>query len=232
MTYPKNTDTEPTQQAAGIAADRGRSLVSPGDRFGRLVVLHSLPNSCGFRWAMCICDCGQESAAQNSRLLKGRKKSCGCQKYIGLRVSKATHGEASHGRQSAEYIVWGAMKSRCLTPEHADYSNYGARGISVCDEWIRSFGAFLSDMGRRPTSRHTLDRIDNERGYQPDNCRWATYSMQNRNTRGTVLDEDRVKLLRQVYQSGKFRQWEVAEQFGISRGTVSDVTRRHTWSEI
>jgi len=93
--------------------------------------------------------------------------------------------EERHGLYKSElktYKVWSQMKSRCLNPNHDKYYRYGARGIRVCDRWLNSFSAFLSDMGRKPDGK-TLDRRDNDGNYEPLNCRWATPAEQSNNTR-------------------------------------------------
>lgn len=88
-----------------------------------------------------------------------------------------------NGRSSlAEYKIWSAMKRRCTRQNATDYPRYGGRGITVCESWM-SFDGFLADMGRRPSDQHTLERIDNEEGCYPGNCRWATLTEQNNNTR-------------------------------------------------
>lgn len=90
-------------------------------------------------------------------------------------------------RLKLTYSVWQGMKYRCNNPNAPAYKNYGGRGIKICMRWSNSFHNFLSDMGERPTSKHTLDRIDNDKGYSPDNCRWATRAEQGRNTRANRL---------------------------------------------
>ena len=87
---------------------------------------------------------------------------------------------------SAEYRCWSHMKARCGNPKHRQFKHYGGRGISVCDRWM-DYDNFLSDMGRRPTPEHSLDRRENDKGYTPENCRWSTRVEQNRNNRGNHM---------------------------------------------
>jgi len=96
---------------------------------------------------------------------------------------RTRHGEAPAGGSSAEYRVWQGMLTRCRNPRRQNYPHYGGRGITVCAEWSTSYAAFLQDVGRRPTAHHSLDRIDNTRGYEPGNVRWATAKEQAHNTR-------------------------------------------------
>lgn len=93
------------------------------------------------------------------------------------------------GRGMREYNAWQAMIQRCRNANHQAFKNYGGRGILVCDRWQRSFENFIADVGPRPSASHSLDRIDNERGYEPSNCRWATKSEQSKNTRPRKRDE-------------------------------------------
>lgn len=135
-------------------------------------------------------------------LKAGRTKSCGCYRVDRGKEHGATinlrHGEASNGRETAEYRTWASMLSRCNNPNHVNYPYYGARGISVCDRW-KVYENFLADMGRRPSSKHSIDRRDNDGDYTPDNCRWATGKEQNRNTRRnrTVTIDGETKALAQ-----------------------------------
>ena len=129
----------------------------------------------------CRCQCGKIAVVCSQHLREGRSKSCGCQRPGGLK----THGRS----KTAEHQIWSQMKARCLNQRSANWPSYGGRGITICDEWRNSFEQFMSDMGPRPSKRHSVDRIDNGRGYSPDNCRWATLTQQARNTRSNRMIE-------------------------------------------
>lgn len=96
---------------------------------------------------------------------------------------KVKHGLGNNANNIPEYRAWHSMKDRCSRENHKQYRHYGGRGIAVCDRWNESYENFLNDMGERPSDDHSLDRIDNNGNYTPDNCRWATKSQQNKNRR-------------------------------------------------
>lgn len=119
------------------------------------------------------------------------------------------------------------MWNRCTNEKSGEFSRYGGRGIQVCDRW-RTFEAFLADMGERPAGT-SIDRIDNERGYEPGNCRWATDTEQNRNRRFVKLDEVSAMLIRHIARRGS-RHADIAHAFGVSRTAISHVVSRKTWA--
>lgn len=168
-----------TRQEAGV---KRRGKIESGSVFGKWVVLEEFMAK--RRSCRCQCECGTIRVMPSSDLtrLDRPTRSCGCN------GSTYSHGNARRGKKTREYRIWINMASRCSSETNPAWSNYGGRGIMVCERWRESFENFLEDMGLPPTPKHTLDRFPNNNGnYEPNNCRWATAKEQARNTRRNVV---------------------------------------------
>lgn len=188
-----------------------------GKRFSRLKVVsraESGMNTYGrpiTRW-LCQCDCGNTSVVPTSRLTGGKTSSCGCFHYERLAASNMTHGL----RKTRAYSAWSKMKDRCFNERSKKFYLWGGRGITVCDEWKSDFAAFFSHMGECPPGM-SIDRIDNQRGYEPGNVRWATPLQQSNNLRTT-------KKLSIGSDTRTITEW--AKEFGCSRDALKLRLRR------
>lgn len=146
-----------------------------GQKQGKVIILDVYKGSHGGIRLLCKCDCGKEFSICAAKLK--RYNSCGCSRTEGIGERARKHGKTN----TTEYRIWLFMKMRCLNPNRKDYRHYGGRGIKICERWLHSFENFLADIGPRPSKDYTLDRIDNNSSYCPENCRWATIYQQRQN---------------------------------------------------
>ena len=162
-----------------------------GKKFNRLLVKQYLGKRKTEQLWLCYCECGKETIANSCSIKGGHTKSCGClmkevSKRIGINNRK--HGAWAKDKTNfPEWSSWQKMKSRCYNPNNNRYGHYGKRGIKVCERWLNSFENFVADMGKRPSEKHSLDRIDVNGNYEPNNCRWADDDTQANNKRTNIV---------------------------------------------
>jgi len=189
---------------------RGAAVPMEGKRFGALLVLRRAPRVLvGRRMAdwVCRCDCGTECVKRGMVLRQGRVKSCGqngCSWWNFLPAGNTRlHPD--------EYRSWRGMHERCYGNDPKDKRNYSSRGITVCERW-KSFENFLTDMGKKPSAKHTIDRYPNNDGnYEPGNCRWATPKEQARNMRNNIYVE---------HNGERILFMELVDQLGLDRAAI------------
>jgi hypothetical protein len=200
-----------TSTSCGCGMYRNTRLVKDlaGQRFGRLLAVepaYSKPNG-GVFWR-CRCDCGNETVVRGAKLNNGHTQSCGCIR----REMMTTHGHTGNGKNrkpSPTYSSWANLIARCTYVSATAYEHYKKRDITLCDRW-RTFENFLADMGERPEGT-TLDRVENDKGYFPGNCRWATKQTQANN---------RVTNIHFVYKDTRYTLAELARATGVAKETL------------
>jgi hypothetical protein len=211
-----------------------------GQRFARLTALEPVANPGGkTRW-LCRCDCGAECSVATTHLVRGRTRSCGClaSELTAARnrtaemvaaASKPKRYMVTHGMtKSRTYSSWSSMITRCHNPNVEQWPRYGGRGIKVCERWL-AFENFLADMGKRPVGM-SIDRIDNDRGYEPGNCRWATSSEQARNKSTVKLTMRTAAEIRAAYAAS----WSIrhlADSYSVSEACIRLVIKGEAWKQ-
>lgn len=187
-----------------------------GQTFGRLTVVERAPSPRHAHLWRCRCACGGEAIIRGYALY-GRypTRSCGCL----TREATVTRTRKHGGYKRPEYLVWRGIIDRCVNPRSAPFAHYGGRGIVVCEQWRHDFAAFLAHMGQRPSPRHTVERIDNNGPYAPENCRWATMKEQGLNTRKSIVVE---------HEGERMSLLEFSKRAGVPWSTLyARVKKRH-----
>lgn len=193
-------------------------------KFGRLTILKEGTvikyGKTTIRKVWCKCDCGIEKEIDFNSIKYGRSTSCGCFNREHARKLHTKHGMAmlKPGVRHPDYCIWMKMKSRCLNPNDKSYPNYGGRGIAVCERWKQSFELFIADMGWRPNNHYSIERIDYNGDYCPENCKWVHKSEQTKNTRRVKLIDyngskycltDLCKILELPYNTMRHRVYDL-----------------------
>ena len=213
-----------------LAAKLGKShfLDISGRRFGRLLVIKNVGKDKfgNYKW-LCKCDCGNEKIVTGNCLCSGMTSSCGCFRIENTIKAKTTHGLS----KTRLYDTWGKIVQRCTNERNNHYKDYGGRGIKICDEWRRNFELFYEwSMNNGYRDDLTIDRINNDGNYEPDNCRWVDYNVQANNRRNnhyveyegrryTVKELDRLLcngaglIARRLYKG-----WTMEEALTIPKG--------------
>lgn len=159
------------------------------------------------RFWLCRCECGTERDIVEGSLLRRASLSCGC-----LNRERTVEVHRTHGQSSTpEYRAWQAIKDRCLNPNNKRFADYGGRGIKVCAAWRDNFTEFLAEVGKRPTSRHTIERMNNSKGYEPGNVCWALPPRQMVNRRNTRFVD---------YEGRSVPLADLAKQFDVPANTL------------
>lgn len=187
-----------------------------GQHFGRLTVVGQAETKNGHRYWQCHCDCGGENVVIHGNLKRGSVQSCGCLRKEVTTRRMTIHGSAGRGRRTRAYGIWSGMLARCGIESATGFARYGGAGVLVCERW-HTFSNFLADMGEPPVGM-SIDRMENERGYEPGNCCWATRQTQNENRRS-------VRVIEFAGQSMNVTKW--AAHLGISKSTLLEALAKH-----
>jgi hypothetical protein len=199
-----------------------KPLALAGRKFGRLLAIERGPNNKfgQARW-VCLCDCGGQSLTGSTNLVSGKTRSCGC---VGAEITAARnfkHGQGSRKKRSRAYTAWKEMNRRVKRDPA-----YVPKGITVCERWATSFENFFEDLGACPDG-YELDRLDNSKGYDPTNVRWATETTQSRNRDFCTTTLEGARAIRA--DTGSHR--ELSTRHGVPKGVVKSIRANRSWRE-
>lgn len=207
-----------------------KKTIPVGARFASLVVISTADVKSQKSRSLCRCDCGKESIVYNRSLITGNTGSCGCMS------SRTNQHYVKHGLSHSKiWNCWNGMMQRCFNPKTPSFKNYGGRGITVCKRWI-TFENFADDMGNPPQDL-TLERVNNDLGYSPDNCKWGTRKEQSRNQRPRLLGkhhlkESDVREIKARYTSSSVTQMKLAQDFSVSPACINQILTGKRWRHV
>jgi hypothetical protein len=182
-----------------------------GKKFGILTAINRIGTKDRQALWLCKCECGNEKIIKASSLNTNKCTSCGCLRGKKIAESNIKNKTTHNKSGSRIYWIWSSMIERCTNKKNKQYKHYGDRGIKVCEEWRNSFENFYKDMGDRPINKSSLGRIDNDKGYYKENCRWETYNQQannKRNNKRYIIGEENLTLK------------QISEKYNINYGTL------------
>lgn len=208
-----------------------------GQVFTRLTVIKRVPappnNKARGAFWLCRCSCPAqtETVVISTALRNGHSKSCGCYSSDLSRERFTTHGGCSGGKDGPEYRTYYNMIDRCYNPKNKRFSSYMGRGIKVCPRWRENFANFLEDMGPKPEpkNKYSIERIDNDKDYEPANCKWATAEEQGRNKRKVQASLEVAEKIRKEYSESDITQAELGDKYGLNEGIVAHIIHDRTW---
>jgi hypothetical protein len=195
-----------------------------GQKFGRLTPEKVISkNEFGALIWQCRCDCGNITNVQGGSLKKGSTKSCGCWNKELISKRSKTHGKT----ETPTYKIWIGIKTRCYNQKNKTFKYYGMRGIKMCPRWKNNFMNFLKDMGNHPKGM-SIDRINNDGNYEPNNCRWTIQKYQNRNSHWAKLSEEKANEIKILNHQGISRK-VLAKKYKVGIGAIACVLNNQTW---
>lgn len=203
-----------------------------GHRFGRIITTGIPYREGKYYYIKGFCECnGKEKTFRADHLMSELILSCGCIAEILHSFTRRTHGytakESSPLRRKA-HQTWRSIKARCYRKACPSYIYYGARGILVCESWLKSFDNFIKDMGLPPSTQYSIERKNNDGNYEPSNCIWATATDQSRNNRNAKLTMEKAEMIRN-YSANGLTQRVLARKFGVTQSTIYHVINDMTW---